>query len=253
MKKLFFLSAVCGLAVAASAVEVFSCNTVGVQRVTSALSSDLSVPVPFVGIGGQSATLDNLLYIDTLTTGDNVQICQNNLSGYYNVWTAVNLHLPGANIGAFFPSSHTYDTVSGAYTLTTAEAQDFVVHPGTGIKVTHANTNSAVYVMGEYNGGEITTLIKAKTQYYFVNPRNEDFCLDEKLVTGVNAMFDRVYINGRTYYFNKTGSNNKHWYYKEQVTGGSASVINRYDSPVVHPGEGFIYNRATSTDLTFVW
>lgn len=252
MKKLFFLSAVCGLAVAASAVEVFSCNTVGVQRV-SANVSEVSVGVPFTAIGGGAGTLADLLYFDTMATGDNVQICQSNKYGFYNVWTAVNI--PGANITQFFSNSRTLDSKAGAYTLVTPTASEYVVNPGAGIKVTRSSTTSAVYVVGEYRQGQNSTTVKGNTQYYFVNPLTVGFSLDEKLTSanGVNQLFDRVYIDGTTYYYSKTGSGNQHWYYKEKVSGGSGSTINRYCSPVIPPGGAFIYNRGTSADLTFNW
>lgn len=244
------------MAATAGTATIYSCNTVGVHRVTGSYSV-LDVPAPFEKIGGGNIDLESLLYIDNLTTGDNVQILLDDPYGFFKVWSTVNL--PAYNLAMFYPSSRTEPISGGSVSVNPPEASAFNVPRGAGIKLIRSNTSGDVYVMGQYTSARPTTTIAGAARSYLVNPTNEPFDLDTKLTptVGVDSGDQIAVDDGETsniYYFNKTGKDGKYWYVQVRSTVNGVEVTTTdYVSPKIPAGGSFTFKRRRNRAFTFSW
>lgn len=261
MKKLFFLSAMIGLmAGTAAAIEIYSCNTVGVQRVTGTLTdSKLTAPMPFVGIGGGVANLKDSVYSDN-TMLNTFQLCLDSSSGYYSQW----LSLTGIGDGGMVPVPRVIEGKE----ISPSEANVQALPIGAGLMVERTSVSQPVYIMGQYTDAAPTTTIQGKTRSYLCSPLNQDFDLDQKLTSsqGVSA-FDLIYINDghleHEYHYSEVGENGKHWYeeVREDVISThpifGPTIVRQvrqvYSGAVIGAGQGFIYLRKENSPLTFAW
>lgn len=256
MKRIMFLGMVAGAAIMAAGgtVQLYSCNTVGVHRVTGA--SVVEVPVPFEAIGGGDITLDALLYTDTLAAGDNVQICRNRAHGFYHLWSVAE------QSGALTSSTCREQTSGGDVEVPAPEANKCAIPRGTGIKVACGDSTAsrAVYVMGQCTTASLSTTLGGGASSYLVNPFQRDLDI-ETAFTATNGVHrnDRIIIQEggaqKVYQWNKNGANDQHWRTAtvERGQDGVDVISYGYDSPKIGPGKGFVYERNAATDLTFTW
>lgn len=262
MKKLFFLSAMIGLmASTATAIEIYSCNTVGVQRVTGTLTdSKLTAPMPFVGIGGGVANLKDSVYSDN-TMLNTFQLCLDSSSGYYSQW----LSLTGIGDGGMVSVPRVIDGEE----ISPSEANVQALPIGAGLMVDRTSVSQPVFIMGQYTDAAPTTTIQGKTRSYLCSPLNQDFSLEEKLTDSQGVSEDDVvYINDgvqeHEYRYSIEGEGGKHWYEIKQQhvittnrkTGAQEAGfkdVRDYGSAIIPAGNGFIYKREVDSVLTFAW
>lgn len=240
MKKLFFLSAMIGLvAGTAAAVDIYSCNTVGVQRVSATTSDKLNIPVPFVAIGGGDITLADTLYADNIALADYAMVSLNS-DGKYHQWMWFGSFVEGG----WYPSTQNKVTPPAASAL--------VLPRGSGVVVNHGNSlSNPVYVMGQYDPDtRMTSVVNKGKRSFLVNPTSSPFVLDEKLTTGTFPL-DAVTItkSGQSYAYSYDATKKK-WFYRNATTNATI-----FDSPTIAPGDGFWYNRSNSApnSRTIVW
>lgn len=242
MKKLFFLSAMIGLmAATAAADEIYSCNTVGVQRV-SATTDKLNVPIPFVAIGGGDITLADTLYADNIALADYAMVSLNS-DGKYNQWMWFGSFVEGG----WYPSTQN--------DVTPPAASSQVLPRGSGVVVNHGNSKAnPVYVMGQYDPDTpMTSVVNKGKRSFLVNPTQSNFDIESKIVgTSILDEWDAIWIvrQGQTYVYNYSYFGNAegcHWFYRDL---NNKQV---FDKPVIAPGEGFWYNCGPILDKTIVW
>ena len=245
MKKLFFLSAMIGLmAGTAAAIEIYSCNTVGVQRVSATVNDKVDVPVPFVAIGGGDITLADALYCDNMSLADYAMISMN-MSGNYNQW----LWFGDLIAGGWYPTTQN-DT-------TPPPANEQTLPRGTGVVVNHGNSKSnPIYVMGQYDPDTpMTSVVQRGNRAYLVNPTDTPFSIDEKFpFSALPDVLDEIVIvrtSGQRYTYSCSPSKRDGgwWYFR---TSDGKQV---FDKPTIAPGEGFWYVRSSNalTNRTVVW
>lgn len=244
MKKLFFLSAMIGLmASTATAIEIYSCNTVGVQRVSATANDKVDVPVPFVAIGGGDITLADALYCDNMSLADYAMISMNT-SGKYNQW----LWFGDLIAGGWYATTQNETTPPSANEQTLPR--------GTGVVVNHGNSKSnPIYVMGQYDPDTpMTSVVLKGNRSYLVNPTDTSFSIDAKFPFSTPFdLLDQIIIvrSGQTYTYlcSPSKKDGGWWYYRD------AANKQVFDKPTIAPGEGFWYVRAPNalTNRTVVW
>lgn len=225
------------LAACAGTDTIDSSNTLGIYKVTGS-NSEVVVPVPFVKIGGGDIDLASLMYIDNLAGGNTVNVCANSEYGYYDVWQKIQ-------------ATDTTFTPSKRGDITPAAAAEFPVKRGMGIKV---NTDGAVYIMGQHATGDISTKIESGKRSYMVNPLATDLVLDTKLDNHVLPGLDAVYVGNKTYYYNATGKDGKHWYYQQKEVKDEVIEVSKvYENITIPPGGAFVIVHGSTGDLEFTW
>lgn len=261
MKKILLMTlAAAAGAVWAEDVEIDALNIVGIQPVTgtSTKSSEMTLPMPFVGIGGGDAKLADAVYAGNLDLGEMVRICLNSTDGYFYNWLATGGQVEGCD---FYPSARTESGVD----LVPSSADVQTVPLGVGISLTAKALAKTSYVMGQYTADVASTTINGGSyvRTYLANPLSTSFYL-EKISGAVGDMITVATSDGteRVYYYDEAGNaKGYHWYYNRSggwtynsKLGVAVQKTTRvFANPTIAAGAGFSYERKSSSDLTFSW